>query len=69
VWDKENAEVFAVGPAVALRDSTRELVPADQSFRVGVTQKGRPIEEVIEPAADAQIRDFLFRALTPVRQQ
>jgi hypothetical protein len=69
VWDKDNAEVFAVGPSIALRDSTRELVPADPSFRVGVTRKGRPIQELVQPATDAEIRDFLFSTLSPARQK
>ena len=65
VWMKEDFQMFAIGPSAGISTSGKEIFRADPALRVGVARKTRPIGEMAEIPSAEEMRDLLFRAVSP----
>lgn len=65
VWLKEDFQMFAVGPSAGITSSGKEVFRPDPGLRVGVARKTRALGEMAEIPGAEQVRDFLFKALSP----
>src|SRR4030095_16604132 len=64
LWAKQGFSLFAVGPALEVRNQERTVFAADQTLRVGVTTANRSTTDLIPIATPDDIRKMLFEILS-----
>jgi hypothetical protein len=66
---KEDFQLFAIGPSLGTATAGKEIFRPDPALRVGVARKTRPLGEMAEiPSAD-EMRELLFKAISPADRE
>ena len=65
VWMKEDYQLFAIGPSAGVSIAGREIFAIAPQLQIGIARKTKPIEEMADVPGPAQMRDLLFKAVSP----
>jgi hypothetical protein len=65
VWMKDDFQLFAIGPSAGVSVAGSEIFRVDPQLQVGVARKSRPLADIKDVAGPNQLRDLLFKAVSP----